>query len=219
MWWQHILMSNSCPSRCPSCAQLLLPSGKMWSWCSGQFFWTGRLGSCRGSHTWKTSSETRGFSRLFLGYFQKLNRNFHIFSITYLTGGSFRVWRVELKKRNHARWGPRKLSIWIIFLCFRDPSTSLSLHHPLCCGKFPKIFPQNPRPRPDYSELKIISPQSGFYGNLQHRLHVVKPFFEFEEFKSNRLGFKGKRTNPKLKRVPVGTFRTDPGASFSGGLR
>ena len=82
--------------------------------------------------------------------FPTIRRNFHIFSITYLTGGSFRVWRVEWKKRNHARWGPRKLSILIIFLCFRDPSISLPLRNPLCCDKFPKIFPQKPRPRPAY---------------------------------------------------------------------
>ena len=38
----------------------------------------------------------------------------------------------------------------VIFLCFRDPSISLPLRNPLCCDKFPKIFPQKPRPRPAY---------------------------------------------------------------------
>ena len=35
MWLQHILMSNSWPSRCPSCDQTLLPCWKVWTWC----FW------------------------------------------------------------------------------------------------------------------------------------------------------------------------------------
>ncbi len=45
---------------------------------------------------------------------------------------------VEWKKRNHARWGPRKLSILIFFLCFRDPSISLWLRNPLCWKKLKK---------------------------------------------------------------------------------
>ena len=32
MWFQHILMSNSWTSRCPSCDQTLLPRWKVWTW-------------------------------------------------------------------------------------------------------------------------------------------------------------------------------------------
>ncbi len=38
MWLQHILMSNSWPSRCPSCDQPLLPCWKVWTWCFWQVF-------------------------------------------------------------------------------------------------------------------------------------------------------------------------------------
>jgi hypothetical protein len=47
--------------------------------------------------------------------------------------------------------------------------------------------------------LKIIHAQCSFCGNLQHRLHAVKPFADFAEFKSNRHSFKRNRTNPKQK--------------------
>ena len=32
MWFQHILMSNSWSSHCPSCDQPLLPRWKVWTW-------------------------------------------------------------------------------------------------------------------------------------------------------------------------------------------
>jgi hypothetical protein len=38
MWLQRILMSNSWPSRCPSCDQPLLPCWKVWTWCFWQVF-------------------------------------------------------------------------------------------------------------------------------------------------------------------------------------
>jgi hypothetical protein len=36
-WWQHIVLSNSWPSRCPTCDEPLLPRWKMWPWLFWQF--------------------------------------------------------------------------------------------------------------------------------------------------------------------------------------
>ena len=44
MWFQHILMSNSWPSRCPSCDQSLLPCWKVWPWRFWQSFGRGDWG-------------------------------------------------------------------------------------------------------------------------------------------------------------------------------
>ena len=44
MWLQHILMSNSWTSRCPSCDQPLLPCWKVWTWCFWQSFGRGDWG-------------------------------------------------------------------------------------------------------------------------------------------------------------------------------
>ncbi len=44
MWLKHILMSNSWPSRCPSCDQPLLPCWKVWTWCYWQLFGRGDWG-------------------------------------------------------------------------------------------------------------------------------------------------------------------------------
>jgi hypothetical protein len=44
MWFQDILMSNSWPSRCPSCDQPLLPCWKVWPWHFWQAFGRGGWG-------------------------------------------------------------------------------------------------------------------------------------------------------------------------------
>jgi hypothetical protein len=53
MWWQHILLSNSWPSRCPSCDQPLLPS-----WTCGH----GVFGSFVGRGCWGIDARMDFFS-------------------------------------------------------------------------------------------------------------------------------------------------------------
>jgi hypothetical protein len=45
MWFQHLLMYNSWPSRCPSCDRPLLPCWKVWMTFLSSV-WSGQLGSC-----------------------------------------------------------------------------------------------------------------------------------------------------------------------------